>query len=512
MKKIIIIGASMGGLATGIYGQRNGFDTAIFEAHHLPGGQCTGWNRQGYTFDGCIHYFGGSGGSQTKFDKFWQEVGAFPCEMAAINEVISAVAPDGTYFHDYYDLEKLESHLNQLSPEDAAVIDDYIDDIKRFIKGSNSFDTMLVGSFGEKLSASLQFLGLVKYFKCTLTRFATRFKHPLLRKAIPLLHYSAPNIPLFLHLVKHSDAAKGGSAWPKGGSLTLAKNMADHYAQLGGTIHYRKRVVKILTENNQACGVELEDGTQHKADFIVSNADGRKTIMQMLGSRYMDEKISKYCEPNPDTDVALALMVFLGVKRDLSSYPSALIMFLEKDEVIAGHTCDHLNMQIYGYDPSMAPAGKGVVKVELFTRPSYFSGLYRDKAAYRAEKNKIAEQVITLLEKQFPGLREDIEVIDVVTLETWERFMGGTQGYNNCPNKEFNILSDMFGSGKRYTLPGLKNFFFAGQWVTSAGALIMNALSGKTVIQKICRQCGRRFKKSNEPAFQAKNQEGINAK
>jgi phytoene dehydrogenase-like protein len=31
MKRIIIIGSGMGGLATGIYGQRNGFETTIFE-------------------------------------------------------------------------------------------------------------------------------------------------------------------------------------------------------------------------------------------------------------------------------------------------------------------------------------------------------------------------------------------------------------------------------------------------------------------------------------------------
>lgn len=37
MKTIIIIGAGMGGLAAGIYGQANGFKTTIFEAHSLPG-------------------------------------------------------------------------------------------------------------------------------------------------------------------------------------------------------------------------------------------------------------------------------------------------------------------------------------------------------------------------------------------------------------------------------------------------------------------------------------------
>ncbi len=87
-------------------------------------------------------------------------------------------------------------------------------------------------------------------------------------------------------------------------------------------------------------------------------------------------------------------------------------------------------MQIFGFDSSMAPAGKGVIKVELSCKPSYFSNLSSNKTAYNAEKDKLAEQVITLLDNQFPGLRDDIEVVDVATLTTWERYMGGTQGWN----------------------------------------------------------------------------------
>jgi phytoene dehydrogenase-like protein len=37
-KSIIIIGAGMGGLASGIFGQLNGYRTQIFEMHTIPGG------------------------------------------------------------------------------------------------------------------------------------------------------------------------------------------------------------------------------------------------------------------------------------------------------------------------------------------------------------------------------------------------------------------------------------------------------------------------------------------
>jgi phytoene dehydrogenase-like protein len=176
------------------------------------------------------------------------------------------------------------------------------------------------------------------------------------------------------------------------------------------------------------------------------------------------------------------------------------MLFLERPIMIGGREYDHLDLQIYGFDASMAPAGKGVLKIELPMQPSYFSNLDHDKTAYRAEKDRIADQVITLLERQFPDLRNDIEVIDVATLNTWERFMGGTQGWNNFPNKYGvasirNVINILFGTGQMFTLPGLNNFFFAGQWVTSMGSLFMNAASGREVVRKICKQCGVKFEK-----------------
>ena len=51
-KRVLVIGAGIAGLSAASYLQRNGFETEIFELHDLPGGLCTSWKRNGYTFDG----------------------------------------------------------------------------------------------------------------------------------------------------------------------------------------------------------------------------------------------------------------------------------------------------------------------------------------------------------------------------------------------------------------------------------------------------------------------------
>lgn len=55
MKKVVIIGGGVSGLSAGIYAQQKGYQTEIYEKNQMLGGECTGWNRQGYHIDNCIH-------------------------------------------------------------------------------------------------------------------------------------------------------------------------------------------------------------------------------------------------------------------------------------------------------------------------------------------------------------------------------------------------------------------------------------------------------------------------
>jgi hypothetical protein len=53
------------------------------------------------------------------------------------------------------------------------------------------------------------------------------------------------------------------------------------------------------------------------------------------------------------------VLVFLGVARDFSREPSGLVMLLDKPLIIANHENHSLEMQIYGFDKTMALQGKG---------------------------------------------------------------------------------------------------------------------------------------------------------
>lgn len=492
-KSIIIIGAGMGGLASGIYAQMNGYQTRIFEMHTLPGGQCAAWKRQGYTFDVCIHHLMGCS-PESKINGLWNELGAMPRELIYTKECVSVASPEGKLFNDYYDLEALEQHLKELAPNDWQVVGEYIRAIKAFSKG-DLWGEMMIGTTWDFIRKIPAMLSVIKWFKPTMQQFANRFTDPFLKKAFPLLEYSAPNLPFFLHLAKHGYGYNKDIAWPAGGALQFTKSIEKRYRELGGEVLYQHKVEKILTRNGRAVGVRTADGSEHTADIVISNADGRKTIMDMLEGRYINDRIRKYCaEPQDETN--WAAHVFLGVDRELSNEPSALVMLLDQPVEIAGHVNESLEMQIYGFDKTMAPEGKGVIKVELVSSYAYWKKLYNDRTLYEEEKARVAEVIIDLLEKRYPGIKRQVEVVDVPTLMTWERYMGGTHGFNNMPNKKLNFMGTLFKRGQETTLPGLSNFHLVGAWVTSIGALFANALSGRTLIKTICKEDGKRFNNS----------------
>jgi phytoene dehydrogenase-like protein len=351
---------------------------------------------------------------------------------------------------------------------------------------------MMLGSLWGLLGILVSRPSMVRYLGLPMKKFAERFSDPFLKKAFPLLVYSAPDTPLFLHLTRHAYGLDGVLQWPVGGSLEVARSMEKRYRDLGGVIHFRSRVERILIENDKAVGVRLTDGTEHRADIIISNADGRKTILELLEGRYLDDKTRTYCKEPPD-EMNWAVHVFLGVNRDLSREPSSLIMLLDEPVTIALHRNESLEMQIYGFDPTLAPPGKGVIKVELVSSYRYWKQLHAEGPRYDEEKEKVAAQVIDLLERRFPGIRSQVETVDVPTLMTWEKFVNETFGWQNFPNKKFSMTASVGARGGQGTLPGLSDFYFAGAWATGLGALFANAISGRNVIRDICRKDGKRF-------------------
>ena len=148
-----------------------------------------------------------------------------------------------------------------------------------------------------------------------------------------------------------------------------------------------------------------------------------------------------------------------------------------------------MGVQVYNFDPTLAPPSKTVLKVQFNTDYDYWKRLRQEPERYKAEKEQIADQVVALLDQRFPGLAAQVEMHNVATPITWERYTGNWRGsYEGWLPSLGTFMNRM-----SKTLPGLDNFYMAGQWVEPGGGLPTAAMSGRNVTQIICKKDKKPF-------------------
>ena len=494
-ESMIVIGAGVAGLSTGCYAQMNAYQTRIFEMHGSPGGLCTSWDRQGYTIDGCIHWLIGAGPA-SRFDRVWRELGAVQKRpMVYHDEFLRLEDPEGRALVVYTDIDRFAEHLRSLSPADKALVDTFASAAHQF-EHIDLFSLPLLTPW-QTASALLPRIGpLIKWSRMSMADFGSRFSDPFLQRMFPEIH-GFPPLPMSVHLTNLAGMHRRQAGWPIGGSRAFARAIAERYESLGGRALYRSRVTEILTEpgprgRDRAVGVRLEDGSEHLADFVVSAADGRSTIFRMLGGRYTNERIRDYYAREPEGGI-YGLHVALGVNRDLSAEPHHITVWLKEPTEIGGWEQTKLMIEHFCFDPSMAAEGKSVLNVYLDAAYPFWKALHDEGEAYRAEKKRVAETVIALLDRRFPGISGQVEMVDVATPATTERYTGNWMGAQAYPPA--GGMAAML-SGVSPTLPKLANFYMVGQWALGISGLPTSAASGRKLIRDLCRRRWRRFKTS----------------
>lgn len=492
-KKIIIIGAGVAGLSTGCYAQMNGYKTSIFEMHDIPGGLCTAWTRKGYTFDISMHILMGS--KSGPFHTMWQELGAIQGRQFAYRKEYSHIESGSKTLIIGTDRQQLEQQMLALSPADAKLTKEFTGLFYgRGIMGAASLKPPELAGPLDGLEVMLAILPLLgkfrKYGRLTVQEFAQRFQDPFLRTVVrfaidapgwPMINFPLIGLAGFLNY----SLSEGGV--PIGGSQKVVFRIAEHYQKLGGEINFKRRVKDVIIENNRAVGIKLEDGTEHRADIIIWAGDGRTVIFDILKGRYLDDKIKHMYEHW--IPVLPLIHVMLGVARDMSKESARLIYELEKPITIAGEERKWLSVIHHSFDPTAAPAGKAAMEVWYPTRYDYWETLYQQRDKYEAEKKRIAEITIAELDKRWKGLAAQVEVVDVPTPMTYVHYTGNWQG---SPDGWY-ITTDNMRRNPLRSLPGLSDFYMVGQWTAPFTGTVMAALSGRQIVQLLCKRDNKKF-------------------
>lgn len=492
---IIIIGAGLAGLSTGCYAQMNGYQSHIYEHHYQAGGVAAAWKRGDYLIDGGIHFIMGHRPGTGLYDLYTQ-LGIVPAckflDMDAYGRYVHE--PSGRSVLITHDLDRLAADLKAFSPADAHMVDELIAGT-RALQGHDmsemgmSRPPELTGAL-DQLKDLWAMRGLLKVavgkFGRPIADYARTAQDPAFRTLVEGLFL--PEVPVYFVFMLLALLADRQLGYIDGSCLDVVRAMEKRYKDLGGDITYRATVEEIIVENDRAVGVRLADGSEHRAGAVVSAADGHGTIFKMLGGRYVNDKIKERYASWPL--FSPWMIASYGVTRTFPDETPFISHALDRPLAIGSGQVRHLTIRVCNYSDRFAPPGKSVIQVEFEADWDYWNNLQRDdRARYDSEKERVATDILAWLEAYYPGITSQVEVTDVVTPWTWWRYTlnhkAAWEGWLPTPQA--------IRTAVERTLPGLDDFYMAGQWVMPGGGVPPVLYSGRHAVQLLCHRDGKRF-------------------
>jgi len=491
IKTISIIGAGLSGLSAGVHAQKHGFKAKIFDIQDTPGGVLQSWKRNGYIFDCGIHYISGYRNNYA-VHKLLQTLGVGDESLFIRMKQYQGLHDQrtGISFRIDDNLELVRENAKKLltAQSDIEILNEIITGAKKM----QGIDVTEIGvgqakeleTFNTKLLKIMKAYKIFKYlispkYNRTLSELAKEVKAEWFKNF--LMHFFYPDTPIWFIMMNLSSLAAGQFGMLKNGIMDFNQRIEKTFKESGGDIQYKANVTKILTNNNgKVTGIKLKDGTEHYSDYVISTCDGYHTIYNLLEGKYKSPQIDEMYKTRKIYHPKFMCSYGLNCEMPDENPYSRILLKNPIKYADSKLSFDEIQVRIMNYG-NFAPKGKTVFSAWCPSDFDYWSNLRKtNRQLYIQQKNELGRQIIKACEAYYPGIASKVEVMDVATGATMTRYAHTRQGTWGGWRIDPNLLTQK----PERTLPGLKNFYLAGHWALSTGA-IGAFFSGKQAIEMI---------------------------
>ncbi|MBM4137206.1 MAG: NAD(P)/FAD-dependent oxidoreductase [Nitrospira sp.] len=460
MYDVVIIGAGMSGLVCGCYLAKAGMKVLIAEQHHKPGGYCTSFKRQGFTFDAAAHSFG-------------------------------AYREDGIVRKIFNDLEvDKRTKIQRVDPSDVIMAPDYkisfwadldktINDFQKAFSDESKNIKIFFSLFVNP--EPIFFVRMRSWtFKDLLDKYFTNNK---LKAMLSLPLYGNSGVPpamlsacmgaqIFIEFLLD------GGYYPEGGMKSLPDALTVKFRELGGELRLSCAVKKIEVKDGKVIGTVLEKDGFVLSRYVVSNCDARQTFFKLLGRKVVGHDfLSRMNNMIPSLS---AFVLYLGVDKFYNlPEPGSNVWVLPQYDLNKAYSLvrkGKLN-SIGGYLMHVYPDRKSLLS--LIPVP------FINRKYWNNNKEKLLESFIKRIEiDAVPGLSEHIIYKDAATPPTLHRYTlnykGAAFGWAVTPSQL--AIPDL---RKPSFIQGL---YLTGNWTTQgvgiSGVIYVGYDTAKLILRK----------------------------
>lgn len=368
MKKIIIIGGGIGGLATANLLARDGHDVHVYEKEPTLGGRANTFTKDGFTFDtGPSWYL-----MPDVFERYFSLLGE---DVASHLELVKLTPAYKVFFEDTStvtitgSLDRDSQTFEMIEPG-AGV------QLRRYVRNSDQTYRLALRHFLYTNFTTLRDLlkwniikravQLVRLMSTPIHRYVRRYfsskkLQQILEYPMVFLGTSPFQAPALYSLMSALDF-NDGVYYPKGTMYQVTASLVSIGKKLNVTYHPDSEVQRIATSDRRATSIVLTDGTAVDADIVVSNGDLHHTETKLLdaAAQSYPQSYWKRRQASPS-----AILLYLGVKGSIPEFEHHTLLFTDAwkenfDTIYGGDTLPHpasLYISKTSHSDATAPPG-----------------------------------------------------------------------------------------------------------------------------------------------------------
>jgi phytoene dehydrogenase-like protein len=293
---------------------------------------------------------------------------------------------------------------------------------------------------------------------------------------------------LMFHSMSGGDElSQGYMGHVHGGMGTISEALARAARSFGAVVRTGADVSRITVADGRATGVVLASGEEVRARVVASNADPKRTFLQLMDARQLEgrflEDVRRIKMAGPCAKINFAL----SAAPVLSQWPKGPLSPADKSDFTVCHgiayherawdECKHGKASSQPYvdcvvpthvDPTLAPEGNAVLTAFVQYAPYHLN----EGGDWTTERERLADRVADTIEEVAPGFKRSVLARDILSPVDLESRFGLTEG--NIFHGDLNLGQLFLGrpvpGWARYRTP-IRGLYLCGAGVHPGGGV-----------------------------------------